>query len=37
MMFNEDSDHESEHDENHDALFTWRQDKHREEPFHFVA
>jgi hypothetical protein len=37
MMSDKNSDHEREHDENDNALFAWSQDKHAEEPFHFVA
>jgi hypothetical protein len=36
-MLDGNSDNEREHDENDQALFGWRENKHRPQPFHFVA
>jgi hypothetical protein len=36
-MLDRNSENESEHHENDEALLAWRKHKHRERPFHLVA
>jgi hypothetical protein len=37
MMFVVRAGNEREHNENNKALLAWRKNKHRQQPFHFIA